>query len=177
MPTDEFYLSKIVRLLEEAGIESILVGSTAAVIHDAPVMTEDFDFFVRDTALIRSRIKEFAARLKADSRPERIGNLTDAIRVRGGEVPIDFLFAIGGEPKFESVRSRATRHPAGGRRVWIASLEDVIASKKAADRPKDRLAVPVLEQTLAMKRSGEGQAAESKGPYRRRPRRAATRRT
>ncbi len=166
MSADFSYLLKVVRLLDEIGIEAIIVGNSASILNQVPVFTEDLDFFVRDTPLIRKRIREFADRLKAESRPEPIGLLTDAVRVRSGDVPIDFLFAIGGEPKFESVRSRAWRHPQGGRRVWVASLEDVIASKKAANRPKDQAALLILEQTLAVKKAAGDMAAEHPVAYR-----------
>ncbi len=35
--------------------------------------------------------------------------------------------------------------------LLVASLEDVLASKRAADRPRDRAVLPVLEETLEAK--------------------------
>ena len=39
-----------------------------------------------------------------------------------------------------------------GEKLIVASLEDVIRSKEAADRNKDRAVLPVLRDTLAVKK-------------------------
>lgn len=43
--------------------------------------------------------------------------------------------------------------------VPVASLEDVIASKRAANRPKDRAGLPALEETLRRLRGTQGRSA------------------
>ena len=53
-----------------------------------------------------------------------------------------------GALKFEAVRSRAVSVALGDVTILSASLADIIASKRAADRPKDRAALPILESTL-----------------------------
>jgi hypothetical protein len=53
--------------------------------------------------------------------------------------------------KFESVKSRASAIDVGGVVVIAASLEDVIASKRAAGPPKDLAVLPVLEATLEVR--------------------------
>ena len=50
----------------------------------------------------------------------------------------------------------ATEVEALGVRFRLAALEDVIASKEAADRPKDRATLPLLRALLARLRSGTG---------------------
>ena len=67
----------------------------------------------------------------------------------GAEIPIDVLFdEMVGALKFESVRSRAVSVALGDITVLVASLADIIASKRAANRPKDQAQLPVLESTL-----------------------------
>ena len=86
--------------------------------------------------------------------PERISGLTSTERIYGTDVPIDILYdqMIGGL-KFASVRSRA--HPAvvGHEVLTVAALADVIKSKIAAGRPKDKAVLPVLRDTLAVRRA------------------------
>jgi hypothetical protein len=41
----------------------------------------------------------------------------------------------------------------GGHSLWIASLSDIIESKRAAARPRDRAVLDILEKTLREKKS------------------------
>jgi hypothetical protein len=49
---------------------------------------------------------------------------------------------------FNSLRSRADRIEIGAHRLWVADLADIIASKRAAGRPRDKAVLGVLEATL-----------------------------
>jgi predicted nucleotidyltransferase len=63
----------------------------------------------------------------------------------------DFMPAIHGVKSFKSLRARAEKIELGGRGLWIASLADIIASKRAAGRPRDRAVLEILEKTLREK--------------------------
>ncbi len=43
----------------------------------------------------------------------------------------------------------------------VAALADIIASKRAADRPRDRASLHVLEETLRQKETGTGPVLEA----------------
>ena len=43
----------------------------------------------------------------------------------------------------------------GEEQLAVAALADVIRSKEAADRPKDRAVLPILRDTMAVKRKLE----------------------
>ena len=79
----------------------------------------------------------------------------DGVRITTAVVPVDLLFRIAGEMSFHDVRARAKTFDFGGEALAVASLEDVIRSKEAADRKKDRAALPILRDTLAVKRKLE----------------------
>jgi hypothetical protein len=49
--------------------------------------------------------------------------------------------AVGG---FDQLNDRAEEVEVAGLRIRIADLDDIIASKEAADRPKDRAQLPLL---------------------------------
>jgi hypothetical protein len=59
----------------------------------------------------------------------------------------DFMPVIRGVRSFKGLRSRAVERRLDGLSVLIASLDDIIASKKAAGRDRDLAVLPVLEQT------------------------------
>ena len=55
---------------------------------------------------------------------------------------------IHGVRSFASLKSRAETHCIGGVNLLVASLDDIIKSKKAAGRDRDRAVIPILEKTL-----------------------------
>jgi predicted nucleotidyltransferase len=65
----------------------------------------------------------------------------------------EFMPVIHGVRSFEGLRSRAVQCVIGTIAVKVASLADIIASKKAAGRDRDLAVLPVLEQTLRATRS------------------------
>jgi predicted nucleotidyltransferase len=65
----------------------------------------------------------------------------------------DFMPVIHGVRSFEGLRSRAVQCVIGTITVKVASLADIIASKKAAGRDRDLAVLPLLEQTLRATRS------------------------
>jgi hypothetical protein len=74
------------------------------------------------------------------------------VRITTAVVPVDVLFRIAGEATLDDIRARAKIFDFGGEELAVASLEDVIRSKEAADRKKDRAVLPILRDTLAVKK-------------------------
>ena len=62
---------------------------------------------------------------------------------------------ISGGLDFQGLRARSAKIDLGQVTAVVASLEDVIASKQAAGRPKDLGQLPVLLDTLKVLRSLE----------------------
>ena len=61
---------------------------------------------------------------------------------------VDFMSAVHGVRSLSSLKSRAKEVTFGGTGLFVASLADIIVSKKAANRPRDRAVLEVLEKTL-----------------------------
>jgi hypothetical protein len=142
-------LNSIVAALAKARLEAILIGNAAAAIQGAPVTTLDFDFMFRETALNLAKLKKFAASLDAVIlRPYY--PVSKLYRVINDDLGLqaDFMPVIHGVKSFNSLRSRAESFNFGGRPLWVASLADIIASKRAAGRLRDRAVISVLEKTL-----------------------------
>jgi hypothetical protein len=79
-------------------------------------------------------------------------------RVMRDDAPlqVDFMTTIHGVKSFSMLRSQAESLLIEGESLVIAALPDIIASKRAADRPRDRAVIDVLEQTLRQKENLPG---------------------
>jgi hypothetical protein len=64
---------------------------------------------------------------------------------------------IHGVRSFEGLKTRAVTREIGGEPVLVASLDDIIKSKRAAGRAQDLAVLPVLEE---LRRTLEGGAAK-----------------
>jgi hypothetical protein len=67
-------------------------------------------------------------------------------------------------PRFEDEWANTLDVPLGRYRLKVLSLDRILASKTAANRPKDRLVVSVLRDTLASLRVGEPKAETKPTP-------------
>jgi hypothetical protein len=85
---------------------------------------------------------------------------------------LDFMTAAHGIRSFNSLRSRATEVEFEGERMAVAALADVTASRRAANRPRDRAVLDVLERTIdALEKTLKQEEAGQPG---RNPRRSDT---
>lgn len=151
MSPDEAVLRRILIELNKVHLEAILVGNAACALQGVPVMTQDIDFFVRDTALNKKKISLLAKSLKLNTYIPN-GATTEVIRLEGSELVIDFVFRLSSKQRFESVRSRAIKTEIGNLPCLVASLEDILKSKKAANREKDKLAIKLIQDTMKVKK-------------------------
>jgi hypothetical protein len=145
-------LNSVVTALADVRLEAILIGNAAAAIQGAPVTTLDFDFMFRATAANLVKLKRLADRLDAVIlRPYYpISSLYRVVNDDRG-LQADFMPVIHGVKSFNSLRSRAQKVAIGARQLWVAALSDIIASKRAAGRPRDKAALNILEATLREK--------------------------
>ncbi len=149
------YLERVARALRTARLDAILVGNAAAAIQGAPVTTLDFDFLIRDTPRSAAKIRAFARALHASAVVPYEG-VSRMVRVSSAEIQVDLLPRLYGvRSSFESLRSRSLSVRVGSETVRVASLEDVLKSKRAAGRPKDLAVLPILEDTLREKNKRE----------------------
>jgi hypothetical protein len=66
--------------------------------------------------------------------------------------------------EFEELSARAITSEVSGRAVRVADLQDIIRSKRIADRPKDREALPELEE-LEAAAGGAPSQTDSPSPH------------
>src|ERR1035437_3486073 len=145
-------LDLVVAAQAEARLEAILIGNAAAGIQGSPVTTVDFDFMFRTTPLNLAKLKKFARRMDAVIlRPYYPVSALYRVMNDDRGLQADFMPAIHGVKSFNSLRSRAEKIMLSGHGLWVANLSDIIASKRAAGRPRDKAVLAILEKTLREK--------------------------
>lgn len=145
-------LDSVAAALAAVRLEAVLIGNAAAAIQGAPVTTVDFDFMFRATPVNLAKLKKFAAHMNAVIlRPYYpVSSLYRVMNDDSG-LQADFMPVIHGVKSFNSLRSRAEKMKFNGRDLWVANLADIIASKRAAARPRDKAVLEILEKTLREK--------------------------
>ncbi|HSJ49945.1 MAG TPA: hypothetical protein VLA90_01495 [Actinomycetota bacterium] len=151
---------RILGVLAEHGVRFVLVGGFAAVIHGSPYVTTDVDVVPERSEENLGRLSEalraMHARVWTTSEPEGIPFGHDARSLADVNVwnlvtdhgRLDLTFVPSGTSGFEDLDRDALRLTILGVEVEVASLADVIRSKEAAGREKDRLVLPVLRRIL-----------------------------
>jgi predicted nucleotidyltransferase len=142
-------VARVAKAIERHGLDAVLIGNAGAAMHGAPVTTIDLDFLIRRTPANRKKLTAIAADLRATlyrpfypaSRVLRMMNDDETLQV-------DFMDEVSGIRSFEGVRKRAHRVHLAGATVCLAALTDIIKMKKAANRPRDRAVLEILEKTL-----------------------------
>jgi hypothetical protein len=150
-------LIALAKALRRAKLEAIIIGNSASMLNGAPVTTQVIDLLIRDTRPNRRKLARFADEI-GGSAPMPVSDLSKIQWIVGRlAVPVEIHYdRISGGLTFTSLRSRAQVVAVGDEKLLVATLADVIRSKKAAGRPKDRAVLPILRETLAVRKKLEG---------------------
>jgi predicted nucleotidyltransferase len=142
-------LNNVARVLSEHRLETVMVGNAAAALHGAPVTTLDIDFMFRKTPTNLKKLKSVAQSLRAVILKPYYP-VSDLFRVVNDDqgLQLDFMSRLHGIHSFEGLRSRAAPVKFGEHELMIASLADIIKSKRAAGRSRDLAVLEILERTL-----------------------------
>jgi predicted nucleotidyltransferase len=147
MAEREFDPGRILGLLTARGVDFVVIGGIAAVLHGSARATQDLDIsFATDEpnlVALGKVLVELNARLRGveDDVPfvadhdtlRRVENLT--LETTAGD--FDLLARPDGAPPYARLRQNADRYDIGAFAVLVATVEDLLAMKRAAGRPKD----------------------------------------
>jgi hypothetical protein len=151
---------EIFACLDRHGVRYVLIGGLAAVLHGSPLATVDADICPDsepgNLQRLAEALQELDARIRTPDSEDGVLFPRDAAFLRNVELlnlvtrfgDLDLSFRPAGTEGFPDLAPHAIEMGIRGLRVPVASLEDVIRSKEAADRPKDRRSLPVLRQLL-----------------------------
>jgi hypothetical protein len=162
---------QILEVLERHEVTYVVIGGLAAEIHGSPYITRDVDV---TPARNRENFSKLAAALRELEAKLRVPGLDEPIEVPLDERSfqqgttwtyvtkhgnLDVALLPDGTHGYEDLRRSATRERlTDNLEVPVAALSDVIRSKEAAGREKDRAVLPalrqVLERTRELKRRG-----------------------
>ncbi len=128
------------------GVDYLFIGKSGAILLGYPETTQDIDIFLPRSRENAERVLRALRSLGFDlDAASTVSILTgsEIILLKGGPFALDLIHAPDGIESFESAKSRRVLE-AG--RFPVASLDDIIASKKATGREKDLSDVKRLEQ-------------------------------
>jgi hypothetical protein len=164
MASEDFDPVRMLTALQEAGVRFVLVGGMAAILHGDVGVTIDIDIVPErepeNLDRLAIALRTLRARIRASGEPEGLPfdcssaffrNLApDSIlnlTTQAGD--LDLTFRPSGTEGYADLRRDAVEIEAeDGVRILVASLADVIRSKEAAGREKDRVALPRLRRLL-----------------------------
>ena len=126
-------------------VRFMVVGLSAAALQGAPVVTQDVDLWFED--LSDPRIREALEEVGAAYVPPSI--LNPPMFAGGGVELFDIVLTMDGLKAFAGELRNCVDVPLGRHKLNVLRLDRILASKRAANRPKDQLVIPVLEDALA----------------------------
>jgi hypothetical protein len=127
------------------GVEYLFIGKSGAIFYGFPETTQDADIFPQKNPDNGRKLISALHELGYDLTPEMERELVegkDFVQLRGGPFDLDLVFAPDGIETFVEAKNRSLLIDG---KFPVASLEDIIASKRAANRAKDRESLPRLE--------------------------------
>jgi hypothetical protein len=166
----EFRPAALLRILAQAEVDFVVVGGVAVVVQANPRFTRDLDICYATDAANLDRLGAVLVSLGAKLRdvdadiafvPDgRALRRTQMLTLGTREGNLDLLVDPPGSPGYAALRRRADVIELDGTSVRIASLEDLLAMKRAIGRPQDQIDIESLEiarsRLRGRRRSREG---------------------
>jgi hypothetical protein len=151
----EFRPSELVALLSQASVDYVVVGGVAVVVQAHARFTDDLDICYATDRANLSRLSEILVQLGVTLRGIEVDVpfVPDGRTLRGTQIlclntplgGLDLLARPQGAPRYERLRARADVVDIAGSQVPVASIDDMIAMKRAAGRPQDLIDIDALE--------------------------------
>jgi hypothetical protein len=157
----DFVPERILGVLVEHDVHFVLIGGMGAVAHGSPLPTRDVDVTPdasrENLGRLADALRALEARIRHPDIPEGLAFSCDATSLAAAifwnlTTPygdLDISFTPAGTTGYGSLAADAEQFTFRGVAVQLASLESIVRSKTAANRPKDQRALPVLRELLA----------------------------
>lgn len=147
-------------VLQHHEVQCVVIGGMAAFLQGSPLPTVDVDITPSADLENLARLSRALTELEAKVRAEGLDPLpfsSDAQSLASAQIwnlttrygDLDISLTPAGTRGYDDLRRDAVEVEIRGTRVLLASLADIVRSKGAAGRDKDRRALPVLRELLA----------------------------
>ncbi len=139
---------EIARAFTEQGVEYLFIGKSGAILLGFPGTTQDVDVFPARSSENGRRIVAALRKIgfEIDSALEQqVVTGKDFLQIKTGPFDVDLVFSPDCLPDFADARKRGVFTGL----FHVASLRDIIASKRAAGRQRDKIDLPLLESFRA----------------------------
>jgi hypothetical protein len=155
---------QILAVLRRHRVNFVVVGGLAAVMHGSDMATFDLDVTPQrrqdNLERLARALKEIGAAIRVEDVPEGVVfdptatflERVSVLNLTTSFGDLDLVMTPTGLAGYDAMAADASEIEIDGVIVQIASLADVIASKEASDRAKDRLTLPglrVLQRKIA----------------------------
>ena len=125
-------------------VDFMVIGLAAAALQGAPIVTQDIDLWFKD--LKDPNIKKALKAVGGSYVPPLTMNPP---MFAGEKVSLfDIVLTVNGLGSFSKEKKHILVISILGAKVPVLKLERIIKSKEAANRPKDKLVLPILKDTL-----------------------------
>lgn len=128
------------------GVDYLFIGKSGAILLGYPDTTQDVDVFLPRSGENARRVVRALSALGFVLDPVLIVSIlagSEIVLLKSGPFALDLIHAPDGIESFEAAKGRSVRE---GGRFPVASLDDIIASKRATGREKDLNDIRRLEQ-------------------------------
>ncbi|HEX4343389.1 MAG TPA: hypothetical protein VH255_08355 [Verrucomicrobiae bacterium] len=135
---------EIARAFHEEKVDYLFIGKSAAILLGYPSTTQDVDVFPARSRMNGQRIVVALKKIGfeiSEALEQDIVAGKDFVQIKSGPFDVDLVFAPDGIANYEEAKTRGLTEGI----FQIASLRDIIASKRATGRQKDKIELPLLE--------------------------------
>lgn len=163
-------LRNLLHRLAHAGVDFVIVGGYAGIVHGCTYVTQDIDicceFSPTNLLALQQALSDVhpahrmtPARNPLELTPENAGEFknlyldTDLGR-------LDCLSYVDGLGGYEQVKQSSERFEAEGVEFRVLSIDALIAAKKAMNRPHDREAIRQLQKVKQLRQQGSSGTGE-----------------
>jgi hypothetical protein len=149
--------ARLLALLATHQVDFVLIGGLAGALHGSPAATNDVDICPSRASdnleRLAAALVELDARIRTDTEPDGLAfdrspeflGIVEVLNTTTIAGDLDIAFTPTGTDGYDELAERAVEFEIDDLRVWVASLDDVIHSKRTAARPKDLATLPLLE--------------------------------